>query len=337
MYWPPNTPIAEIDAAVEVLRKTVDANDIYALIGGIYKRDENEKPFERLLVIDPDGKILQTYNKMWQIRGSTIARGFFRSTACRARRPSAPTAGFASVEELPAVAGAKILFECSNNYADEWLPDLGWFWYVPRAMRNEAFVVFANTAKRGPGREHAGTRAQRLHWAGRDDSGGGGRGVGQAAGRRARPIASDRRTGAARRSHPALKSFWEMGVSMLAGKTAAATAHQPLNSPQVEIKIAAAQMACSRKIEDNVARIEKLVREAKAGGADVVVFPELAVTGARDEDIFAATSQQLAGALAQDSASRQAVTDSCRLRAAVAGGTASGRTARSPSARTASC
>src|SRR5262245_12036601 len=66
LYWPASTPKAEIDAAVESLRQEVDAADLYALIGGLYKRDETEKPFERLLVIDPDGRIIQTYNKMWQ-------------------------------------------------------------------------------------------------------------------------------------------------------------------------------------------------------------------------------------------------------------------------------
>src|SRR4029078_3721240 len=58
LYWPPATTTAQIDAASESLRKTVDGNDIYALIGGLYKRDEKEKPFERLLVIDPNGRIV---------------------------------------------------------------------------------------------------------------------------------------------------------------------------------------------------------------------------------------------------------------------------------------
>src|SRR6476661_6224990 len=57
---------AQIDAAVEELRKIVDASDVDVLIGGLYKRDELDKPFERLLVINPDGQIVQTYYKMWQ-------------------------------------------------------------------------------------------------------------------------------------------------------------------------------------------------------------------------------------------------------------------------------
>src|SRR5262245_45057336 len=66
LFWPQTTPKAHIDAAVDNSRQVVDSHDVYALIGGLYKRDENEKPFERLLVIDPDGQIVQTYHKMWQ-------------------------------------------------------------------------------------------------------------------------------------------------------------------------------------------------------------------------------------------------------------------------------
>src|SRR4051794_5266965 len=50
LYCPLNTPPSEIDAAVEALRQVVDASDLYALIGGLYQRNEKEKPYERLLV-----------------------------------------------------------------------------------------------------------------------------------------------------------------------------------------------------------------------------------------------------------------------------------------------
>src|SRR5262245_56187846 len=59
LYWPTTTTKAEIDDAAETVRLATDRADLYALIGGLYKRNETEKPFERLLVIDPDGRILQ--------------------------------------------------------------------------------------------------------------------------------------------------------------------------------------------------------------------------------------------------------------------------------------
>jgi predicted amidohydrolase len=299
LYWPPATLKTEIDDAVELLRKAVDASDIYALIGGLYKRDEKEKPFERLLVFDPEGRIVQTYNKMWHDARFNDCPGLFQIDGVSCAATLCADRWIRSVEELPAMAGAKILFECSNNYDNEWLPDLGWYWYVPRALRNEVFVVFANTAKedRGqltPGHGHSaligpdgailasvGEESDKLLVAELDLS----RAIGGQA--------------LSRRNHPVFKPFWETGVALLGGHSAAGPAHRSLVSPQVELKIAAAQLACSREVSDNVQGIEKLVREAKSNDADVVVFPELAVTGSREEDIRLATQQQLAVALAK--------------------------------------
>ena len=81
--------------------------DLYALIGGLYQRDEKEKPFERLLVIDPDGRIVQTYNKMWSDARFNDCPGMFAD-----RRRAVPAAICAdrwirSVEELAGGGGGK--------------------------------------------------------------------------------------------------------------------------------------------------------------------------------------------------------------------------------------
>src|SRR4051794_35258900 len=123
LYWPIATPKAQIDQAVEVLRKTADAADVYALIGGLYKRDEKEKPFERLLVINPDGQIVQAYNKMWSDARFNDCPGIFQIDGVPCAATLCADRWIRSVEELPAMAGAKILFESSNNYDNEWLPD----------------------------------------------------------------------------------------------------------------------------------------------------------------------------------------------------------------------
>jgi hypothetical protein len=73
--------------------------------------------------------------------------------------------------------------------------------------------------------------------------------------------------------------------------------HTPLQSPEAELKVAAAQMACSRVMDENVARAVALIQEAARERADVVVFPELALTGALEEDILAADEGALAAAL----------------------------------------
>src|SRR5262245_49883640 len=65
LFAPAEATTRDIDAAVEELRKVVADSGVYVLLGGLYKRNTTEKPFERLLVIDPRGEIIQTYNKMW--------------------------------------------------------------------------------------------------------------------------------------------------------------------------------------------------------------------------------------------------------------------------------
>jgi predicted amidohydrolase len=297
LYWPLPTPKAEIDAAVETLRGVVDACDVYALIGGLYQRDGKEKPFERLLVIDPSGRIVQTYNKLWNDARFNDCPGPFEIDGVPCAAALCADRWIRSVEELPAIAGAKILFECSNNYANEWLPELGHYWCVPRALRNEVFVVFANTAKEDraqltPGHGHSaviGPDGQVLTAAGEEPDK-----------LLITQLDLSRATGGqakARRNHAALKPFWDTGVLMQAGQSRAAPRFEPLISPQVEIKIAAAQMACSRRIEDNIARMIEMIRSAATQRADVVVFPELAITGARGEDIAAAKQLDLDAAV----------------------------------------
>jgi len=75
-----------------------------------------------------------------------------------------------------------------------------------------------------------------------------------------------------------------------------------------DVRIAAAQMACSRDIKDNTAKIVDYIGRAAAERADVVVFPELAVTGQRKEDVLAADAAALDAALAaiaQEAKARQ--------------------------------
>lgn len=52
------------------------------------------------------------------------------------------------IEEIPIQQGAQISFELSCNFASEWVAPLEWYWYVPRAMRNNVWVIFANTGNR---------------------------------------------------------------------------------------------------------------------------------------------------------------------------------------------
>jgi predicted amidohydrolase len=55
------------------------------------------------------------------------------------------------VEEIPIQEGAQVSFELSCNFASEWVAPFGWYAYVPRALRNNVWVVFANTGNRASG------------------------------------------------------------------------------------------------------------------------------------------------------------------------------------------
>jgi len=277
-------------------------HSVYVIFCVRYQRDGKERPFERLLVVGPDGRILLSYDKLWGDARFQNAPGPFVIDGVTCAAAICADRWIRSVEELPALENAQILIECSNNYGAEWLPELGWFWYVPRALRNEVYVIFANTAKENRAAKHdghghsaviapdgslvcaAGTESDRLLVARLD--------LAKATGRQAQ----------LRRNHPAFKAFWDVGLDILHGRAPRGgkvdvPPHDVLRSPAVTLKLAAVQMACSRRVDDNVRRMSELIAKAAAEGADVIVFPELAVTGARAEDILAADDAALQNAL----------------------------------------
>jgi predicted amidohydrolase len=109
---------------------------------------------------------------------------------------------------------------------------------------------------------------------------------------------ASRKAAQQRLNHPLFKPFWEQGKLLLTnGSVGARSNIKPLASKVRDIKIAAAQMACSRKIYENVQQIRRQIALAAKKEADIVVLPELAVTGNCDEDILAATPNALDEAL----------------------------------------
>jgi predicted amidohydrolase len=299
LYSPPESAKAEIDAAVAAVQQAASANNIYVIFCVKYKRTGTDRPFERLLVVNPEGRVIHSYDKLWSDARFNGVPGPFAIDGIPCCAAICADRWIRGVEELPALKEAKILFECSNNYANEWIEDLGWYWYVPRARRNQAYVVFANTARenRGEGKEghghsaviapdgslvtSAGEESDRLLVAALD-------------------LSKAARTQAVqRREHPLFKPFWQVGLDLMDGRPAPAAPFEGYVSPRARITIAAAQMACSRSVADNVARMKRMIRSAKAKGADVAVFPELTVTGAGDAEVAHADEATLKAALAQ--------------------------------------
>src|SRR5262249_55226709 len=160
------------------------------------------------------------------------------------------------VEELPVFAGAQILFESSNNYANEWIDDLDWYWYVPRAIRNGVFVLFANTSRErpglmaeyGPGHGHsaiiapdgaliasAGEESDQLLVGELDLS------------------KASRAEALRRQSHPLFRHFWQTGVQIMNGAALDAPPFEPLHAPAKELTFAVAQIASSSDVAENLA------------------------------------------------------------------------------------
>jgi predicted amidohydrolase len=293
---------AEIDAAIDGPRALAAELGVYLVFGLAYRNSDRERLHNQALVVGPDGRIIQRYDKLWDA-GSSGARvpGSFPIDGVPCCVAICADRWFRGAEELPAFAGSKILIELSNNFADEWLPDLGWFWYVPRAVRNTAFVVLANTpcfrpveeaALLGPGHGHnvvitpdgiplaaASGESDRLIVATLDLT-------------RAALQETKRR-----HDHPAMKEFWDRGLEIMNGANVGSATLTPFAVPRTDVKIAAAQTICSSSIDRNLETMERMIEAASAGGADAVAFPELAVTGARPEDISRAGEAQLASAL----------------------------------------
>ncbi|MDH7569185.1 MAG: nitrilase-related carbon-nitrogen hydrolase, partial [Armatimonadota bacterium] len=297
LYSPPSTPRAAIDQAVTQIQEAARTENLYVLFGLRYKERDRDAPHERLLLLGPDGRVLHTYDKLWADARFPNAPGLFHIDGIPCAATLCADRWLRAVEELPVFAGARILFECSANFANEWIPNLEWYWYVPRALRNGVYVVFANTAHHNPGTATPGHG----HSAVVAPDGA----VITAAGAEARRLLVARldltrataAEAARRATHPLFRAFWQTGVRILQGESVAEEAFEPLTAPPTRVTLAAAQMACSRNPAHNLSTMERLISEAKARGADAVAFPETCVTGAIEADIRAAAIPMLQEAL----------------------------------------
>jgi predicted amidohydrolase len=193
------------------------------------------------------------------------------------------------IEELPIQQGAQISFELSCNFACEWVAPFGWYWYVPRALRNSAWVVFANSGNRVSGLpdDPAAPRELRhghsaivspdgqITAAARDDV--------ETIVVANLDVNQATRAGAlARAAHPALRPFWEAGVKLQRGQAVEAPALTPLVCQKTDITLAVAQ------VTNNLTEMETMIGQARAKNADLVVFPAHAVAETALERLQAA-------------------------------------------------
>jgi len=302
LFWPDiavHKPTrAGLDDAIEQIRRRARRRGMYVIFGTAYKLSEEGKYDNRGVVFDPDGKRPVFYRKNREVpRRFNVHGAPCNLSICSDR-------GYLEHSDLPClVQDSRIIIDISGGHGgDDGRPDLRWIRYRPWAVRNTAYVIVCNPV-------HSDT-----DFMGHSPWGGGSAivrpdGSLQASLRYEKdtmiveeidPDLARRTEAKRRRNHPTFKSFWDMGKELLEkGRAGPVPEIMPYTSPRRRIKIAAAQMACSRNLAENTRRILRLMTRAAGEMADVVVFPELAVTGFREEDVLAADPSTLEAVLEQ--------------------------------------
>jgi len=300
LYWPEiavdNPTRDEINAAIKQIAEKARSEKIYVIFGTGHRLKKTGSYNNKGVVYDPNGGRLIFYEKNYEVPQSFDICGIPTNLLICSDH------GYLEHSDLPSlVQGSQIIIDISGGHGgDDGRPDLQLIRYRPWAMRNNAFVIVCNPV-------HSDT-----DFMGHSPWGGGSaiiRPDGSIQAHRTYEkdimLVEEIDTGQAtaaqasrRRNHPIFKSFWDMGKRLMEGEQAAPIPNiKPYSSRLRNIKIAAAQIACSRNIDDNVSRIKSYIRQAADNAADIVVFPELAVTGYEKDDISAASQSALNSAL----------------------------------------
>jgi len=312
---PVGTSNEDLEKAVDALRDAARASDIYAAFCSsfVIPGFAPDKRGHCLRVVGPDGRILLRFNKLiCNLPPSDPRRapGVFHVDGIPCCAMICADRWLRGFEELPVTLGAKILIDCSANARKEWIPEFAWYLPVTRALRNNVFSIFCNMGEHPKGMDEARhghsaiIRPDGAFAAAADDAGDQ---------RLVATLDLSKAHGAEarrRHNHPVFKPYWDLGRRLLQGERDSVSLPEPYTSPQVEITIAAAQMACSRDVAANLERMARLIGEAVGNRADVVIFPELAVTGAVANDIAGADATVLREALTriQSEARRRGIT-----------------------------
>jgi predicted amidohydrolase len=289
---PVGTSNEDLEQAVDAIREAASSNDVHAIFCSSFAIPgfAPDRRGHCLRVIGPDGRLLLRFNKLiCNLPPSDPRRapGVFYVDGIPCCAMICADRWLRGFEELPVTLGAKILIDCSANARQEWIPEFAWYLPVTRALRNNVFSIFCNMGEhpRGldePRHGHSAIILPDGTFAAAADDAGDQMLVATLDLSKAHAAEARRRY-----NHPVFKPYWDLGRRILQGEKANISRPQPYVSPQVEVTMAAAQMACSRDIPANLERMARLIGEAAARHADVVAFPELAVTGTMADDITA--------------------------------------------------
>jgi len=268
---------AFVEQAVAAIRQAARESRLFVLFGGCTYSTSLRRDANWMVAVNPEGCEVFRYEKLYDHHQAAMP-GVFYIDGIPCSAMICADRWLRGVEEIPIQEGALISFELSCNFASEWVAPFGWYWYIPRALRNYVWVVFANTGNRASGvpddpaapRElrhgHSAIIAPdgRIAAAARDDV--------------ETLIIADldcsqatRATARARSAHPALRSFWEAGVKLQRGQRVEAPALTVLKSEPTDLTFAAAQVA------GDLAAMETAIRNARARKADLIAFPARAI------------------------------------------------------------
>jgi predicted amidohydrolase len=301
---PVGTSNEDLEKAVDVIRDAARSNDVYVIFCSSFAIPgfAPDRRGHCLRVVGPDGRILLRFNKLiCNLPPSDPHRapGVFHVDGIPCCAMICADRWLRGFEELPVALGAKILIDCSANARKEWIPELPWYLPVTRALRNNVYSIFCNMGEHPKGVDEARHGHSAII---RPDGG-----FAAAADDRGDQMLvaildvslADGAEARRRHNHPVFKPYWDLGRRLLQGERANVSLPEPYTCPQVELTIAAAQMACSRDVPTNLECMARLIGEAAENRADAVVFPELAVTGAITADITDADAAVLRDALAK--------------------------------------
>jgi predicted amidohydrolase len=312
---PVGTSNEDLERAVDVIRNAARSNDVYAIFCSSFVIPGlgPDRRGHCLRVIDPEGRLLLRFNKLiCNLPRSDPRRapGIFLVDGIPCCAMICADRWLRGFEELPVALGAKILIDCSANARKEWIPEFAWYLPVTRALRNNVWSVFCNMGEHPEGLDEARHGHSAIirpdgTFAAAADNAGDRMLVATLDLSQATAAEAQRRY-----NHPVFKPYWDLGRRILSGETPKVPLPEPFVSPQVEITLAAAQMACSRDVAANLERMERLMGKASEHHADVVAFPELTVTGALADDVVRADATVLGEALAaiRSAAQRHAIT-----------------------------
>jgi len=282
---------AIVSAALEAIRRAARESKVYVIFGGFTCLPHLKEDANWMLVLSPDGRDLFRYEKLYNNRRAAMPGAFLiDGIPCNAM--ICADRWLRGVEEIPIQLGAQISFELSRNYAAEWVAPFGWYWYVPRAMRNNVWVVFANAGNKVSGVSDNPSEPHELRHGHSAIIAPEGRIVTAARGDTETIVVADldislatRAEARARAGSSVLGPFWEAGMKLHSGQTVVAPPLKPLKSAHTDITLAAAQ------VTGDFSDLEPMIGQARAKNADVVVFPERAVAESALERLQAAARQ----------------------------------------------